>query len=131
MREVKFSKAARYSRDFSPPTSQTTDSETLALYRCDEGQGDELKDSSGHNHHGKIVGAKWVIASEVPTAPVTPPDYALSFNGTDASVEIPSLTYDGTHPLTIEARVRMEGTSPADSGVIAGWQGLISLASYK
>ena len=37
-----------------------SDKDTLALYRFNEGQGDRLIDSSGNNHHGKIVGAKWV-----------------------------------------------------------------------
>jgi hypothetical protein len=32
----------------------------LALYHCDEGKGETLRDSSGQGHHGKIVGAKWV-----------------------------------------------------------------------
>ena len=36
------------------------DKDTIALYHFDEGNGEVLKDSSGNNHHGKIVGAKWV-----------------------------------------------------------------------
>ena len=41
-----------------PASSPTTD--TLALYHFDEGSGEELEDSSGNNHHGKVVNAKWV-----------------------------------------------------------------------
>jgi hypothetical protein len=37
--------------------------DTLALYHFDEGQGDVLTDSSGNNHPGKIVNAKWVSAA--------------------------------------------------------------------
>jgi serine/threonine protein kinase/formylglycine-generating enzyme required for sulfatase activity len=58
--EVRISKAARYKNDFTPAERFEPDVDTIALYHCDEGQGDELKDSSGNGHHGKIVGAKWV-----------------------------------------------------------------------
>jgi hypothetical protein len=58
--QVRVSSTARYERDFQPPEQFTADEGTLALYGFDEGQGDLLKDSSGHNHHGQIVGAKWV-----------------------------------------------------------------------
>ena len=56
----RISRSARYAADFVPQQTWLPDAETLALYRFDEGRGDELKDSSGNNHHGKIVGAKWV-----------------------------------------------------------------------
>jgi hypothetical protein len=59
--EVRLPKVSRYDRDFTPPQAPfANDSHTLALYHCDEGQGDELTDSSGNGNHGKIVGAKWV-----------------------------------------------------------------------
>jgi hypothetical protein len=58
--QVHISTAARYEKDFTPDERFATDKDTLLLYRCDEGQGEELKDASGHGHHGKIIGAKWV-----------------------------------------------------------------------
>ena len=58
--EVRISKSARYKSDYSPVTPLTADAQTLALYHCDEGAGNVLRDSSGNNHHGKIIGAKWV-----------------------------------------------------------------------
>jgi len=64
---VRISRSIRYREDFAPPLpghQWTPDAETLALYNFDEGQGDVLKDSSGNNHHGKIVGAKWVRAED-------------------------------------------------------------------
>ncbi len=61
--EVRISKVARYDKDFTPDVRFTSDKDTLALYHFDEGTGSELKDSSGNNHHGKIVGAKWVAAN--------------------------------------------------------------------
>ncbi len=58
--ELRVSKVARYEQDFTPAKRFDTDQNTLALYHFDEGSGEVLKDSSGHGHHGQIVGAKWV-----------------------------------------------------------------------
>ena len=70
--EIRISKIARYTTDFTPakPASSPT-ADTLALYHFDEGAGDVLTDSSGNNHHGKIVNAKWVpgIAAGPAVAP--------------------------------------------------------------
>jgi hypothetical protein len=62
LREVRVSRSARYNADFTPPDRFTADQDTLALYHIDEGQGDQLLDSSGNNHHGRIMGARWVRA---------------------------------------------------------------------
>lgn len=56
---LRFSKSARYRDDFTPPRRFENDVDTMALYRFDEGQGDQLKDSSGNGHHGVIVRANW------------------------------------------------------------------------
>ncbi len=53
----------------SPRHALRADADTLALYHLDEGTGDAINDASGNNHHGKIVGAKWVKVD----APVPPP----------------------------------------------------------
>jgi eukaryotic-like serine/threonine-protein kinase len=58
--ELRISKIARYTTDFTPQSRFEPDSDTLSLYHFDEGQGDVLIDSSGNNHHGKIVNARWV-----------------------------------------------------------------------
>ena len=58
--QVRISKNARYAAAFTPQKRFETDADTIALYHFEEGDGKVLKDSSGHNHHGKIVGAKWV-----------------------------------------------------------------------
>jgi hypothetical protein len=60
MDEMRVSKVVRYDKDFTPETRFEPDKDTLALYHCDEGQGDTLTDSSGNKHHGKIVGGTWV-----------------------------------------------------------------------
>jgi len=69
--EVRVSKVARYDRDFLPEPRFTPDKDTVALYHCDEGSGEVLADSSGNNHHGKIVGAKWVKAAGAAMPPGT------------------------------------------------------------
>ena len=58
--ELRVSKTARYTADFTPRARFQPDKDTLALYHFDEGQGDALTDSSGNGHHGKIVNAQWV-----------------------------------------------------------------------
>jgi hypothetical protein len=67
--EVRFSKVARYDKDFTPEKRFEADGDTIALYHCDEGSGDKLIDSSGNGHHGTIFGAKWVKVDGTPLAP--------------------------------------------------------------
>ena len=61
---LRISSTARYQEDFSPAESFTPDEKTIALYAFAEGRGQTLNDSSGNNHHGTIVGARWVAANE-------------------------------------------------------------------
>ncbi len=58
--EVRISDTPRYEANFDPQPRFEPDKQTLALYHFDEGQGDILKDSSRHRHHGQIIGAKWI-----------------------------------------------------------------------
>lgn len=69
--EFRISSVARYKSDFQPPTSFEPDEHTLALYHCDEGKGDVLIDSSGNDHHGKIIEATWVsrLEADIPVVP--------------------------------------------------------------
>jgi hypothetical protein len=62
--ELRVSKVARYAQNYTPTDRLTSDADTLALYHFDDGAGEVLKDSSGNNHHGKIVGAKWVTGDQ-------------------------------------------------------------------
>jgi WD40 repeat protein/serine/threonine protein kinase len=64
--DARISFAARYDADFVLPNHHEVDPETEAIYHFNEGQGGKLIDSSGNDHHGKIVGAKWVPANEDP-----------------------------------------------------------------
>jgi serine/threonine protein kinase len=66
--EVRISKAARYTQEFTPPARFEPDQETLALYHFEDAAGERLTDSSGNGHHGTIIGGKWVSADR-PVAP--------------------------------------------------------------
>ena len=114
---------ARYSAEFTPPTTFTPDKDTVALYRFDEGQGDVLKDSSGNNHHGKIVGAKWVRVMSA-----FEPDYALQFDGDDI-VNFDGLPEYSTDSLTIEAYALTN--SPKNDSWIYGLWGGGGLGTYR
>ncbi len=105
--ETRISSVARYDADFIPTKRFEPDSHTLALYHFDEGLGDVLKDSSGNDHHGKIVGAKWVRvgSSSVPeTGPVTDSTavhaYALQFDGS-GSLPIEGLVVQSDEEVTV------------------------------
>jgi hypothetical protein len=66
--QVRITEGIRYEKDFTPPPTFNLEKGTVGLYRFEEGHGDILKDSSGHEHHGKIIGAKWVTAIRGPVA---------------------------------------------------------------
>ena len=68
--QIRISKVARYSNNFTPTTRVASDGSTLALYNFDEGQGDALTDASGHGHHGKIFGAAWATSKSAESAPM-------------------------------------------------------------
>lgn len=106
---ARFSRVVRYASNFAPLLRFDKDEHTLALYHFDEGAGDILTDSSGNNHHGKIIGAKWVNA--VPTA--APLSFlvarnGLYFDGFNDHVLVPTWKYAGDHPLTVETWVTPE-----------------------
>lgn len=61
--EVRISRGTRYTSNFEPERRfPDADPETLALYHFDEMSGETAADSSGHNHHGTVVNAKWIPA---------------------------------------------------------------------
>lgn len=66
--EVRISKAARYSGPFIPQARFAADTNTIALYHFDEGQGTTVADSSGNGNNGTVQGTgAW--SSQVPNVP--------------------------------------------------------------
>lgn len=77
LQAIHISRNARYTEaTFSPAEQLSADENTLALYRFEpsllENGRDELRDSSGHNQHGKIVDASWKPAAEQPAPAIVP-----------------------------------------------------------
>lgn len=58
--EIRVSQVARYSEDYVPKRRLESDSDTLALYHCDEGAGLDLEDSSPQGNHARLNQAGWV-----------------------------------------------------------------------
>ena len=55
--EVRISKVARYTADFTPQARFEPDTDTVLLYHLDEGTGDVAHDATGHGYDGTIVAA--------------------------------------------------------------------------
>ena len=98
--EVRFSKTARYTQDYAPIARLDADADTLALYHCDEGSGNVLRDSSGNGRDGKIVGAKWLQVGGAASA--RGPRNALQLRGAGYVDLASDWNYDGSD-LTFEA----------------------------
>ena len=125
--QIRISRQAVYSEDFTPAQWLVADANTLLLYHIDEGQGTVLKDSSGNGHNGVIHGATWIERSVAAVAP--PRQYALSFDGKDDYVELP-LTYDSSHPITLEAWARA-GALTTHPSVLGNRDGLYKGLTLK
>jgi hypothetical protein len=69
LEDVRISKNVRYTADFTPGKKYKNDGQTIGLYSFDDGAGDDLKDSSGGNHDGKVTAAKWVRSDTLSAAP--------------------------------------------------------------
>jgi serine/threonine protein kinase len=108
--EVRISNVARAPEQLQPKDHFESDDRTLALYHFDEGRGTVLKDASGNGNDAEIIGATtWVEVEDWQPPAVRPmtedwAPFALKFDGQSSGVLLESVSYDGTHPLTIEAR---------------------------
>src|SRR5206468_9878662 len=81
-------------------TAGTASAQTglVAAYGFEEASGTGVADSSGRGNNGSISGATWTTSGRY--------GQALSFNGTNAYVEIPdSSSLDLTTGMTLEAWV--------------------------
>jgi len=68
--EFRVSDSARYDIDFTPP-KLIPERETLALYLFDEGQGNTLRDISGHGRDCNIGATRWASPTNEPIRPLT------------------------------------------------------------
>ncbi|OYW18134.1 MAG: hypothetical protein B7Z55_11200, partial [Planctomycetales bacterium 12-60-4] len=93
IREVRVSKVSRYNSNFTPERRFEPDADTLALYHCDEGNGQTLNDASGHGHSLVIVDGTWEpytplidhsVGDSTPHEPATSGNgFVLEFDGVD------------------------------------------------
>jgi len=67
--EMRVSNVARYTENYSPARRLAVDEHTLALYHCDEEEGEVLKDESPRQNDGRVVGASRVRADAVVASP--------------------------------------------------------------
>lgn len=93
--EVRISDGARYDKDFTVVERLTPDDNTWALYHCDDGSGDVLKDSSGHGRDGKIVGATWVKADGSPVPGPERSGYIAGPSGTGSETAVQAFVPTG------------------------------------
>lgn len=117
--EIRISRGAVYRQDYTPQPRLQRLANTIALYHCDAGSGDTLHDSSGNDHHGRILNANWVPADRAVDGKVDadPPRsrWALSFDGKDDCIYgLPHV--DLAAPFTLEAIT----TVSQDVGTIDG-----------
>jgi|GEM_PF-6274319 len=117
---VRISSTARYTADFQPPQRLEADELTEVLYNFSEGDGDVLHDTSGHNRHAKIVGAKWVRTdgkpmgwhgwpADAPPAAIAPFDADQAMHHQDdwaAYLQVPA---EHTHSLGMKFRLNSPG----------------------
>ncbi len=85
----------------------------VAAYAFDEASGTVLHDGSGNGHDGTISGATWTGGHD---------GGALSFNGSNASVDLGTLGTFYQSGFTLEAWVQKAGAKK-DVGVLGSWNG--------
>lgn len=91
------------------------DSGLVAAYSFDEGAGATATatDTSGSGHHGAIANATWTAGQH---------GGGLSFNGTNASVDLGALGTFYQQGFTLEAWVQ-KASSKKDVGIVGTWVG--------
>jgi hypothetical protein len=84
----------------------------VAAYSFDQGAGGVLDDASGNGHAGLISGATWTAGRY---------GGALSFNGTNASVDLGGLGTFYQTGFTLEAWVQKQTAGRNDVAVVGSW----------
>lgn len=98
--EMRVSKSARYIDTFVPERRFEPDAETLALYHCDEGSGNQMLDASSHARHAVLASsATWVQLDDKSNAvkldmtpPTIPSTSAPTPESTPPAIPAPSAT---------------------------------------
>ena len=106
--EVRISKVARYTSNFTPPSTPfTTDPNTVALYHFDDGSGLTTSDASGNGNTLTLVSAPgWVAGNNTRMA-----GSALKFSGSSDYVSIPPTCLSSvSSQITLEAWVNLSGS---------------------
>jgi serine/threonine protein kinase len=109
--EVRISNVSRYSQPFSPPARFESDAQTIALYHFNEGQGDILRDSSGNQHHGQIIGARWIDRATA-SPPVAISKLSQSPNSVAATNTTVNESFPASSPTGILLSTGWEWTPP-------------------
>ena len=100
-----------FSNTTTAVTSQTNSSGLVAAYGFNEGTGTTVADASGNGNAGTVANTAWAVSGKY--------GGALSFNGTNARVDIPnSGSLQLTTDMTLEAWVNPTTTSGAWRDVI-------------
>src|SRR5436309_1362717 len=85
----------------------------VAAYSFDEGSGGSVIDASGNGHVGTVAGASWTTTGRF--------GGALSFNGTNASVDLGALGTFYRTAFTLEAWVQKQSATKNDVAVLGTW----------
>jgi fibronectin type 3 domain-containing protein len=85
----------------------------VAAYSFDEGAGGSVIDASGNGHFGTVAGASWTTTGRF--------GGALSFNGTNASVDLGALGTFYRTGFTLEAWVQKQTATKNDVAVLGTW----------
>ena len=106
--EVRISKVARYTSNFTPPSTPfTTDPNTVALYHFDDGSGLTTSDASGNGNTLTLISVQaWVAGNNTRMA-----GSALNFGGSSDYVSIPPAFLSSvSSQITLEAWVNLSGS---------------------
>ena len=101
--EIRISRTARYSKNFTPARRMNADRETVALYHCDQGQGNTLTDDSGQGHDGYLAKVNWVAVK---------PDGSIDGHSKPSPIDLDNWTADEAVSKLLAQGVRLATGDP-------------------
>jgi len=112
--EVRVSNIARTPQGAPGGAIFPSDSNTIALWRFNEGSGDSIFDASGNGNDGAITGASWVSS---------PNGNALSFDGIDDYVRVAhqAIQVQNLTQLTLECVVKVSTVPTTGRNFLSKW----------